>query len=140
MPTLTGNQQPLSSISSLIGRVFSLFRKKMDGPNPSGVDIKVFILLPTFCLQSKLSIVRNWKIKYCPIRENGKKLWNYSSKWGKTKNDSSLKSSWYFIHFSSFSHSVVHRSLLFRNEEKLLALLVYSSFIRVAIGAFRIVP
>ena len=33
-------------------------------------------------------------------------------------------------------HSVVHKSLLFRNQEKLVALLVYSSFIRVATSGF----
>ena len=32
--------------------------------------------------------------------------------------------------------SVVHKSLLFRNEEKLVSLLVYSSFIRVATSGF----
>ena len=37
-------------------------------------------------------------------------------------------------------HSVVHNSLLFRNEEKLVALLVYSSFIRVVTSGFRINP
>ena len=37
-------------------------------------------------------------------------------------------------------HSVIHKSLLFRNEEKLVALLVYSSFIRVAASGFRIIP
>ena len=37
-------------------------------------------------------------------------------------------------------HSVVHKSLLFRNEEKLVALLVYSSLIRVATIGFRIIP
>ena len=37
-------------------------------------------------------------------------------------------------------HSVVHKSLLFRNVEKLVALLVYSSFIRVATKGFRIIP
>ena len=36
--------------------------------------------------------------------------------------------------------SVVHKSLLFRNEEKLVALLVYSSLIRVATSGFRIIP
>ena len=35
--------------------------------------------------------------------------------------------------------SVVHNSLLFRNEEKPVALLVYSSFIQVATSGFRIV-
>ena len=34
----------------------------------------------------------------------------------------------------------VCQSLLFRNEEKLVALLVYSSFIRVATSGSRIVP
>ena len=37
-------------------------------------------------------------------------------------------------------HSVVHKSLLFRNEEKLVGLLVYPSFIRVATSGFRIIP
>ena len=37
-------------------------------------------------------------------------------------------------------HSVVHKSLLLRNEGKLVALLVYSSFIRVGTSAFRILP
>ena len=37
-------------------------------------------------------------------------------------------------------HSVVQKSLLFRNEEKLVAQLVYSSFIRVVISGFRIIP
>ena len=37
-------------------------------------------------------------------------------------------------------HSVVHKSLLFRNKEKPGALLVYSPFIRVATSGFRIIP
>ena len=37
-------------------------------------------------------------------------------------------------------NSVVHKSLLFGNEEKLEALLVHSSFIRVATSGFRIIP
>ena len=37
-------------------------------------------------------------------------------------------------------HSVVHKSLLFRKEEKPVAPLVYSSFIRVANSDFRIFP
>ena len=36
-------------------------------------------------------------------------------------------------------HSVVRKSLLFGNEEKLVALLVYSSFIRVATSGFQII-
>ena len=37
-------------------------------------------------------------------------------------------------------HSVVHKSLLFRKEQKLVSLPVYSSFIRVATSGFRIIP
>ena len=37
-------------------------------------------------------------------------------------------------------HSVVHKSLLFKNEEKLVALLVLSSFIRVTTSGFPIIP
>ena len=37
-------------------------------------------------------------------------------------------------------HSEVHKSLLFRNEEKLVALLVYFTFIRVATSGFGIIP
>ena len=37
-------------------------------------------------------------------------------------------------------HSVVHKSLLSRNDEKKVALLVYSSFIRVETSGFRIIP
>ena len=42
----------------------------------------------------------------------------------------------FHAHIINF-HSVVHKFLLFRNEEKLVALLVYSSFIRVATSGFR---
>ena len=41
------------SISSLIGRVLSIFRQKMEGPNPSELDIKVFNPAPTFYSQAK---------------------------------------------------------------------------------------
>ena len=34
----------------------------------------------------------------------------------------------------------VHQSLLFGNEEKLVALIVYCSFVRVATSGFRIIP
>ena len=34
----------------------------------------------------------------------------------------------------------IHQSLLFRNQEKLVALLNYSSFVRVATSGFRIIP
>ena len=37
-------------------------------------------------------------------------------------------------------HSVIQKSLLFRNEEKLVALRAYSSFIRLATIDFRIIP
>ena len=33
----------------------------MEGPNPSEMDIKVFIPAPTFCLQSKKGIFPGWE-------------------------------------------------------------------------------
>ena len=36
--------------------------------------------------------------------------------------------------------SVVHKSLLFRNEEKIVSLLVYCWFLRAATSGFRIIP
>ena len=44
----------------------------------------------------------------------------------------------FHAHIINF-HSAVHKSLLFRNEEKLVALLVNSSFIRVATSGFPII-
>ena len=43
------------------------------------------------------------------------------------------------MHISSLI-TVVLQSLLFRNEKKLVAILVYSWFIRVATSAFRMIP
>ena len=37
-------------------------------------------------------------------------------------------------------HSVVHKSLLIRKEEKIVAILVYPSFIRVTTSGFQIIP
>ena len=51
MPTLEEKKTTFPSISSLIGRAFSIFRQKMDGPNASEMDIKVFIPAPTFYIQ-----------------------------------------------------------------------------------------
>ena len=44
------------------------------------------------------------------------------------------------MHISTLIDSVTNKSLLFGNEEKLVALLVYSSFTRVATSGFRITP
>ena len=44
-----------------------------------------------------------------------------------------------FVHISSLI-KVVHKCLLFKNEEKLLALLDYSSFVPVTTNGFRIMP
>ena len=62
-----GKKTTLPSISSLIGRAFSTFRQKMDGPNPSEMDIKVFIPAPTllFTVLQKYSV--NGKGKIIPL-------------------------------------------------------------------------
>ena len=39
--------------SSLIERVLSIFRQKMNGLSPSGIDMQVFFPTPTFCLRTE---------------------------------------------------------------------------------------
>ena len=56
------------------------------------------------------------------------------------KNDSNYKLFMVNHAYFVFYLSVVHRFLLCRNEEKLVALLVYSSFKCVAPSGFRIIP
>ena len=63
MPTLAGNKKTFPSISSIIGRAFSLFRQKIDGPNPSEMDVKASIPAPTCCLQSYFTNFLNWERK-----------------------------------------------------------------------------
>ena len=58
----------------------------------------------------------------------------------KTENDCKYRVIMVFHAHIIVIHSVVHKSLLFRNEEKLVALQVYSSFIRVATSGFWIIP
>ena len=58
----------------------------------------------------------------------------------KSKNDGKYKMFMVFYAHIINIHSVVHKSSLFRNEEKLVALLVYSSFKRIATSGFRIIP
>ena len=57
----------------------------------------------------------------------------------KTKKDCKYKIFMVFRAHVIIFQSVVHTSLLFRIEEKLVALLVYSSSIRVATSGFRII-
>ena len=63
MPTLAGKKTIFPSISSIIGRAFPTFRQKMDGPNPSEMNIKAFIPAPTCCLQSYYTNFLNWEKK-----------------------------------------------------------------------------
>ena len=58
----------------------------------------------------------------------------------KTKNGCKYKIFMEFHSHIKIFNSVVHKSLLITNEEKLVALLVYYSFIRVANSCFRITP
>ena len=53
MPALAGNKQLFHPFLPFIGRALSIFRQKMDGPNPSEMDIKMFIPAPTYSLQSR---------------------------------------------------------------------------------------
>ena len=58
----------------------------------------------------------------------------------KTKIDKEYKIFMVFHAHINIIHSVVHKSLLFGIEEKLVALLVYSSFSWVATSDFQIIP
>ena len=58
----------------------------------------------------------------------------------KTENDCKYRVFMVFHAHINIIYSVVHKSLLFRNEEKVVTLLVYSSFIRVATSGLRIIP
>ena len=53
MPTPVGNKQ-LSVSFLTIGGIFSIFRRKMDGPNPSKMDTKVLNPAPTSHFQRQL--------------------------------------------------------------------------------------
>ena len=75
MPTLAEKKTTFPSISSLIGRAFSILRQKMDVSNLSEIDIKVFIPAPTFCLKSKKVYSINGKRKNISlVRKNEKKI------------------------------------------------------------------
>ena len=116
----------------------------MDGPNPSEMDIRVFIPTPTYCLQSKkvssikgkrLNISFVWKIKY---KYKMHDLYMKITPLNK-KTIQKIKLIITLVLTSSL-FIAVHQSSLFRIKEKLVALLVYPSFIRVAISGFRIIP
>ena len=52
-------------MSSLKRSATSIFRQKMDSPNPSEMDIKVFIPAPTFSFTVSKNIFPKWeKEKY----------------------------------------------------------------------------
>ena len=56
-----GKQLIFPSISSLKGRVFSISGQTMDGPNPSEMDVEVFIPEPTYCLQTEYCLCHTWR-------------------------------------------------------------------------------
>ena len=53
MLTLAGNKQLFHPSFPPMDARFSFFRRKIDGPNPSEMDIKMPIPPPTFHLQAK---------------------------------------------------------------------------------------
>ena len=62
-----GKKTTFPSISTLIGRAF---QQKMDGPNPSEMDIKVFIPAPTYCLQfEKVTSINGKDYKFPLVRK-----------------------------------------------------------------------
>ena len=58
-----------------MGRAFSIFRQKMDSPNPSEMDIKVSIPASTFLFTVLQSIFPKWKRKNISlVGKNGVKI------------------------------------------------------------------
>ena len=93
------------SISSLIGRVFSIFRRKMDGPISSEKDIKVLIPSPTFLFIFRILHFHSWEKSISnPSTVKMKRVMSYKMK----KNISAL--SLVFIIVIS-----LHRSFIVRD-------------------------
>ena len=111
----------------------------MAGPNPSDMDMEIFILPTTFCLQPEKVYSINWKTLNIPLVEKIRRKTNLMAKYDKKILNEERIENFYTIITGSIS-AAAHQSLLFTKEEKLEALLVYSSFIRVAISGFRIIP
>ena len=63
MPTLAEKKTTFPSISSLIGRAFSMFRQKMDGRNPLEMDIEVFNPAATFLFTVLKNIFPKWEME-----------------------------------------------------------------------------
>ena len=63
MPTLAGIEQRFHPTLPSEDAPFPSFDRKMDGPNPSEMDIKMSIPAPTFCLQSKKVYFKNGRRK-----------------------------------------------------------------------------
>ena len=58
-----------------MGRAFSIFRQKMDGPYPSEMDIKVSIPAPMFLFTVLQNILPKWKRKIISlVGKNGVKI------------------------------------------------------------------
>ena len=71
---LCWDKTAFSSSFSLIGRTFSIFRQKMDRPNPSEMDINVFIPAPRYCLQfEKVSSMNAKGIHFSSSQEKKRK-------------------------------------------------------------------
>ena len=96
----------LSIHFSLIGRAFSIFWQKKDGPKPSEMDIKVFNPAPACCLQSKKVNSINGKKKNISLVRKMK--WKYKMHFKKEKNMKNLKNyhpraHFFFINYNNSS-------------------------------------
>ena len=102
MPPLAGNKH-FPSVFSLIGRVFLIFRRKMDGLHPSEMNIKMVILAPTSRLSNTASFLNRKTGKLI----NSKSSRDISECHGKRKKMTKLKKSSQIMHFSSYTGSLV---------------------------------
>ena len=89
-----------------MGRAFSIFRQKMDSPNPSEMDIKVSIPAPTFLFYVLQNMFPKWKKKNISLV--GKNVVEISNLECMTLNNIANINNYYpHIHFINNSSSIV---------------------------------
>ena len=89
-----------------MGRAFSIFRQKMDGPNPSEMDIKVSIPAPTFLSTALQNIFPKGKRKNLSlVGKNGVKIKNIECM--TLNNIANMNNHHPHVHFINKNSSVV---------------------------------
>ena len=92
-----------------------MFREKMDGSNPSGMDIRVLFPAPTFCLKTtKVNSINGKTLKISLVSENRRKIQNAWPKYANNKIvfENKVKNRNHYRHCSHFI-VIYKKSLVF---------------------------